>query len=96
MNHSDNGLVTHMFLDADNICHKAFDHCLHFLYTGYIELDKNSELLEETIAVARLLNLPELEMICQNAKKEEEFLNPSIGTWLNDRQQFNQQAALLQ
>ena len=41
--------------------------------------------MEETIKAARLLNLPELEMICENAKKEDEFLNPSIGTWLNDR-----------
>ena len=62
-----------------------FFRCLQFLYTGYIEVDKSSELLDETISAARLFNLPELELICQNAKKEEDFLNPSIGTWLNDR-----------
>ena len=37
------------------------------------------------MAVARLFNLPELELICSNAKEDNEFLNPSIGTWLNDR-----------
>lgn len=50
-----------------------------------MELDKDSELLEETVQVARLFNLPELQLIAQNAKKGDEFLNPSIGTWLNDR-----------
>ena len=24
-------------------------------------------------------------MICENAQSDQEFLNPSIGTWLNDR-----------
>lgn len=62
-----------------------FKRCLQFLYTGIVELDKDSELLDETVQVARLLNLPELQLIAQNAKKGDEFLNPSIGTWLNDR-----------
>lgn len=40
--------------------------------------------MEETALIAQLLNLPELEMICHNTKNEEDYLNPSIGTWLND------------
>lgn len=63
----------------------ALKRCLEFLYTGYITVDKNSEGLDDTIKAAGLLNLPELQMICENAKKEDEYLNPSIGTWLNDR-----------
>ena len=59
--------------------------CLQFLYTGYVKVEKDSDFLEETVAIARLFNLPELELICSNAKAESEFLNPSIGTWLNDR-----------
>ena len=35
--------------------------------------------------VARLFNLPKLQLLCENAKKGDEFLNPGIGTWLNDR-----------
>ena len=42
-------------------------------------------MLDETTRAAQLLNLPELQLICENAKKGDEFLNPSIGTWLNDR-----------
>ena len=59
--------------------------CLEFLYTGIVDLNKDSEQLDETVRAAELLNLPELVDLCENSKKGEEFLNPSIGTWLNDR-----------
>ena len=36
------------------------------------------------INLSRMFNLPQLETICVNSKNEEEFLNPSIGTFLND------------
>jgi len=62
-----------------------FKRCLEFLYTGIVALTKESEMLDETIQVAHLFNLPELQLLCENAKKGDEFLNPSIGTWLNDR-----------
>ena len=43
--------------------------------------------MDETMKVAELFNLPELQTICENAKKGDEFIpfNPTIGTWLNDR-----------
>ena len=52
-----------------------------------MDLEAKSTLIDETIKVAELFNLPELQTICENAKKGEESLafNPSIGTWLNDR-----------
>ena len=77
--------VTEITLDPAVLKEPVFSRCLHFLYTGSVELSKASEHLPDTIAAARTLNLPELEVICENAQKEEEFLNPSIGTWLNDR-----------
>lgn len=77
--------VVHITLDAERFTELAVKKCLEFLYTGIINVDKNSEGLDETITAAGLLNLPELQMICENAKKEDEILNPSIGTWLNDR-----------
>ena len=46
---------------------------------------KNDDDIEDVIAAAELLNLPELIMECNNVKNDEEFLNPSVGTWLNDR-----------
>ena len=72
-------------MSSDKFPEVPFKRCLEFLYTGIVELTKDSEMLDETVRVAQLLNLPELQLICENAKKEEEFLNPSIGTWLNDR-----------
>ncbi len=80
------GTITVITLDPTRFSEETLSRCLSFLYTGTVEgLNKDSELLQETIHVARLLNLPELELICENAEKGEEFLNPSIGTWLNDR-----------
>lgn len=77
--------MTKIVLNPNHFPVIPFKRCLQFLYTGIVELDKDSELLEETVRAAQLLNLPELQLIAQNAKKGDEFLNPSIGTWLNDR-----------
>ncbi len=78
--------VTEITLDQTLIPHPlTISRLLQFLYTGIVELTKDSELLDDTIAMATLFNLPELQLICENAKKDDEFLNPSIGTWLNDR-----------
>ena len=62
----------------------SFEKCLSFLYTGCADV-KNVDNVDDTIATAELLNLPELIMVCNNVKTDEEFLNPSVGTWLNDR-----------
>lgn len=86
---SSNPLPTvHITLDEQLFTETALKRCLEFLYTGIITVDKTSEELDETIKAAGLLNLPELIMICKNAQSEQEFLNPSIGTWLNDCNSF--------
>ena len=46
--------------------------------------ETSDEDLDNLINVSRVLNLPFLETICVNHRNEEEFLNPSIGTYLND------------
>lgn len=76
---------TVIVLDPTRFSEVTLLRCLTFLYTGTVEISKDSPQLQETISAARLLNLPELALICENVQKEEEFLNPSIGTWLNDR-----------
>ena len=76
---------TEIALDSTKLTELSFKRCLEFLYTGYVDLKKDSEGLDDTIKAARLFNLPELQLIVENTQKEEEFLNPSIGTWLNDR-----------
>ena len=72
-------------MDSTKFTELSLQRCLEFLYTGYVDLKKDSEGLEDTLKAAWLFNLPELQLIVENAQKEEEFLNPSIGTWLNDR-----------
>ena len=80
-------LVTKITLDETLISDVPFLRCLEFLYTGIVELEANSTLLDETMKVAELFNLPELQTICENAKKGDEFIpiNSTIGTWLKDR-----------
>ena len=46
--------------------------------------DTSDETLDEVISASRLFQLSHLETICVNIKNDEEFLNPSIGTFLND------------
>ena len=46
--------------------------------------DVSEEELDLLIQASRTFELPQLETICVNQRNEEEFLNPSIGTYLND------------
>ncbi|XP_041371650.1 rho-related protein racA-like [Gigantopelta aegis] len=69
----------------------TFVHVLEFLYTGVPKLPeddvdqvKMAATLKELRYAARVFKLPQLETICDNIVREEEFLNPSIGTFLND------------
>lgn len=80
-----NTCCVHITLDCELFTDLSFMRCLEFLYTGYTDLNKDSNELDRTIIAAQLLNLPELQMICENAMQDQDFLNPSIGTWLNDR-----------
>ncbi|XP_064402041.1 rho-related protein racA-like isoform X2 [Halichondria panicea] len=82
---SDGKQVTEMTFDPSMVTELALSRALTFLYTGVVELDKESEGFDETIKISQLLNLPELELMCENARKGEEFLNQKIITWLNDR-----------
>ena len=47
--------------------------------TGIVKLNKESELLEEFVQVACLLNLPELQLICENAQKATNFSIQALG-----------------
>jgi len=76
--------VTVITVNDEQVTRLAFERCLTFLYTGCADVKDDND-LEDTISAAELLNLPELIMVCRNVKKDEEFLNPSVGTWLNDR-----------
>jgi hypothetical protein len=40
--------------------------------------------VQDLLAAAELFGLEHLATICRNVMDDSEFLNPSIGTWLND------------
>lgn len=86
---NDNKVVTTLEISA-GIKAKTFARVLEFLYAGVPKLselqdipDAETELLELK-RVAKIFKLSSLETICTNIENEEEFLNPSIGTYLND------------
>ncbi|CAL1534792.1 unnamed protein product [Lymnaea stagnalis] len=80
---------------------KTFVRVLEFLYTGLpnIPEDASEKDLQDLRRASIIFKLPYLTTICDNIMREEEFLNPSIGTHLNDETGakmkelfFNQQA----
>lgn len=83
---NDKGSSVSVIYLADDIHAQSFRKVLEFVYTGLPSLDDEEE---DTISSVQRLgdvfDMPELVQICRNAKCNEEFLNPSIGTWMNDR-----------
>ncbi|XP_048780651.2 rho-related protein racA-like isoform X2 [Ostrea edulis] len=73
---------------CDGIRPKTFVRVLQFLYTGLPNLPEEVSDIEEEIhdlsRVAKMFGLEKLQTICENCLTEEDFLNPSIGTFLND------------
>jgi hypothetical protein len=68
-----------------NIKAKVFSRVLEFLYTGTATIKDKEDLLSDTISAAETFNIQELATYCQNIREDLAELNPSIGTWLNDR-----------
>jgi len=66
---------------AQQITYDAFLEVMHFLYTGLITKTKD---VQNILDVAELLRFESLVQICKNIQENNEFLNPSIGTYLND------------
>ena len=70
-------------VNDEQVIKLSFERCLSFLYTCCANV-KNDDDLDDTIAAAELLNLPELIMVCNNIKNDEEFLNFDVGRRLRD------------
>jgi len=63
----------------------VFVHILEFLYTGVASIVGGSTSATDIIPIAEAFECAELVTICQNILEGNEDLNPSIGTWLNDK-----------
>lgn len=70
----------------ESISKGVFMEVLTFLYTGLPDIseDEDQVFVKEIQAVAEKFQLAWLSDICTNILKGDSFLNPSIGTWLND------------
>ena len=70
----------------ESISKGVFMEVLTFLYTGSPDIseDEDQNFVKEIQAVAEKFQLAWLLDICTNLLKGDSFLNPSIGTWLND------------
>jgi len=78
-----NGITT-ITLNHPLISQEVFLKVLEFLYTGIIAERKELPKLAEIKKVAELLGLNQLVTIVDNVLDDNDFLNPSIGTYLND------------
>ncbi|KAL4222307.1 hypothetical protein ACF0H5_018345 [Mactra antiquata] len=74
-------------LSAD-IGAKTFVRVLEFLYSGLPHYPDADDIVEDDLhdlqRVANIFKLSRLETICTNILTDQDFLNPSIGTYLND------------
>ena len=70
----------------ESISKGVFMEVLTFLYTGSPDIsdDEDINFVQEIQSVALKFKLAWLGEYCNNVIKGESFLNPSIGTWLND------------
>jgi Rho family protein len=69
-----------------SISFDVFIRILEFLYTGlpgFTEIE-DADFILEVKQTAELFHLHWLSQVCENRIQDETFLNPSIGTWLND------------
>uniref|UniRef100_A0A7S4IGK0 RING-type domain-containing protein n=1 Tax=Vannella robusta TaxID=1487602 RepID=A0A7S4IGK0_9EUKA len=74
--------VQYITLSSD-ITENVFRRVLEFLYTGLPISMKENE-CSEVAKAAKTFQCDELVTICSNIEEDNEWLNPSIGTWLND------------
>ncbi|XP_033726797.1 rho-related protein racA-like [Pecten maximus] len=73
---------------APDIKHSTFTSLLEFLYTGIPNLPEDHSCVSldqvyEIVRVSKIFKMTRLNEICQNYIMEHDFLNPSIGTFLN-------------
>jgi len=66
---------------AKQVKYDVFLQVLEFLYTGIISQTKD---VGDISVAAELFHFSHLVDICKNITENNEFLNPSIGTYLND------------
>ncbi|CAH1773134.1 unnamed protein product [Owenia fusiformis] len=78
---NDNTIITL----REDITYEAFVHVLEFIYTGVplLKDETPADDLHDLKHAAITFNLPQLVTICENIEQNMEFLNPSIGTYLN-------------
>lgn len=65
---------------------EVLPHVLEYLYTGGCSKLKKEQkgLVQRVLAAGERWDMNQLVTICQNLQNGDEWLNPSIGTWLND------------
>eukprot|EP00052_Salpingoeca_macrocollata_P014294 m.112100 g.112100 ORF g.112100 m.112100 type:complete len:616 (+) comp19261_c0_seq12:72-1919(+) len=86
---SDNVRIDTVHLDPDYFSLATLQLTLQFCYAGSITVPRGqtlpAPLIKDLRRIAKLLGLPEMTTYLDNIERSEEFLNPSIGTFLNDR-----------
>jgi len=70
---------------AATVNSRIFLRVLEFWYTGITTISGKTDFVTETKELADLFECGDLSTICENVVNGTSELNPSIGTWLNDK-----------
>ena len=76
--------TTTLTLDVD-VSPESFSRVLEFLYTGQATIASKRDGVQPMMKAAKRYQCPELTRIGMNVLSNQEELNPSIGTFLNDQ-----------
>jgi hypothetical protein len=68
-----------------NVNNKIFIRVLEFWYTGITLITNKTDFVNETKELSHMFECGDLATICDNVVNGDSELNPSIGTWLNDK-----------
>ena len=71
-------------VDCETFTDLALRRVIEFLYTGSVYILDREDMLAETTRAADFFSLPKMSQFCQNIEDQQEDLNPSISTYMNE------------
>jgi len=68
-----------------DVTYDVWEEFMHFCYTGELKHAQSTEYCSKLKTIADTFSFPSLRTYCENIQQGMHELNPSIGTWLLDR-----------
>ena len=71
-------------VDSETFSDLALRRVIEFLYTGSVYILDQDDMIPETIRAADFFSLPKMSQFCKNIEDQQDDLNPSISTYMNE------------